>query len=493
MTSIWSIAGHDPFGGAGIAADQRVAAALNIPLRSLIATFTAQNDQKVFQSSAVPDEWFEAQWNAVHAAENPSCIKVGLVRSLATLEKIREKIALLSTSIILDPVLEASAGGQLCDPGIEDGLRRLFPRLSLLTPNRPEAERLVGFPIRSHADRVLAAQRLREMGVAAVLIKGGHDEGAELSDYFDDGQRSFVLNTERQPGHYRGTGCSLSTAIACYIARGYSLRESVVAAHAYVQAAVRLGRQGETSLFHLPSVPFVPSLARLSYNDQDHQSLGDDPAFAFADLGSDPIGFYPVLPSLEWVRRLAPTGIKTVQLRIKEAGIDELRAAVREANEICRRHDIRLFVNDAWEIALETKAYGVHLGQEDLDNLSARDLARMQAAGLRLGVSTHSLEEAARAAALRPSYVALGPIRPTTCKSMAFGPQGFARIGEWKSRLPGVPLVAIGGLKVEHAAEALREGADGVAVISDVTEHSQPEARVAEWLSALSEPKTSLL
>lgn len=481
MTSIWSIAGHDPFGGAGIEADMRVAAALQVPLRSLIATFTAQNDERVFLSAEVPQEWFAAQWESLASVEQAACIKIGLVKSLATIDLIREKLSpMRACPLLLDPVLGASSGGLLCDLGIEDGLRRLFPFVTLLTPNQPEAERLVGFPVRTQEDRVAAAERLREMGVAAVLIKGGHGEGPELVDYFDDGQRSFLLTSDRQPGSYRGTGCSLSTAIACYISRGYSLREAVVAGHAYVQAAIRSSRLRETS--HLPSVTDVPALGRLGYNDSRKRE-GLPPREAFAALDKRPIGFYPVLPNIEWVRRLAPTGITTLQLRIKDQPDDVVRDSIREADAICRKHSIRLFVNDAWRMALEAKAYGIHLGQEDLDALSDEDLRSIQAAGLRLGVSTHSLEEAARANALRPSYVALGPIRPTTCKSMAFGPQGFARIGEWKKRLPGLPLVAIGGLKVEHAAEALREGADGIAVISDVTEHPRPEERVAEWLA----------
>jgi hydroxymethylpyrimidine kinase/phosphomethylpyrimidine kinase/thiamine-phosphate diphosphorylase len=126
-------------------------------------------------------------------------------------------------------------------------------------------------------------------------------------------------------------------------------------------------------------------------------------------------------------------------------------------------------------------AYGVHLGQSDLDPCDLRQLA---AANLRLGISTHSYDEAARAHALRPSYIALGPIFETTSKDMPFAPQGMARIAEWQ-RLWSYPLVAIGGLTVAHAAEAMRRGANGVACISDVTKAADPERQIRRWLNAV--------
>jgi thiamine-phosphate diphosphorylase len=145
-----------------------------------------------------------------------------------------------------------------------------------------------------------------------------------------------------------------------------------------------------------------------------------------------------------------------------------------------------LFINDAWQLAREYGAYGVHLGQEDLAALSPADRSALRASGLRLGISTHSYLEAAFAHAWAPSYVALGPIFATTCKAMRFGPQGLARIAEWKALLP-YPLVVIGGMTLAYAAEATRLGASGVAVIRDVLEAADPGARAAAYVAVLRE------
>jgi thiamine-phosphate diphosphorylase len=137
-----------------------------------------------------------------------------------------------------------------------------------------------------------------------------------------------------------------------------------------------------------------------------------------------------------------------------------------------------LFVNDYWQLAIEFNAFGVHLGQEDL---GCADLVAVRRAGLKLGISTHSYEEAARAHFYRPSYVALGPIFPTTCKSMRFGPQGVGRIKEWTNLLP-YPIVAIGGIGLAQAAGMRKAGAAGIAVISDLENAISRKERIQEWM-----------
>jgi len=128
----------------------------------------------------------------------------------------------------------------------------------------------------------------------------------------------------------------------------------------------------------------------------------------------------------------------------------------------------------------------VHLGQGDLDE--GADVGVIRQAGLKLGVSTHDDAELARALALKPDYVALGPIYPTILKAMAFAPQGLARIGEWKKRVGALPLVAIGGLNVERAKLCLAAGADVVSVVTDVTLNPDPEGRARQWIAATRAP-----
>jgi thiamine-phosphate pyrophosphorylase len=190
--------------------------------------------------------------------------------------------------------------------------------------------------------------------------------------------------------------------------------------------------------------------------------------------------FYPIVPDIGWLRRLVPLGVKTIQLRLKDAGEAEIRRQILESLEVCIRHDCQLIVNDYWHEAIAAGADYIHLGQEDL---AAADMATIKAAGLKVGVSTHNHEELAIALAAEPDYVALGPIYETKLKVMKFGPQGLDRIRDWKARIGSLPLCAIGGITPERAPSVLAAGADCVAVITDFFTHTDPEARVRQWLT----------
>ena len=195
-----------------------------------------------------------------------------------------------------------------------------------------------------------------------------------------------------------------------------------------------------------------------------------------ADAGRKvlPGRFYPVVDSAAWVGRMAAAGARLIQLRTKRAEGPVLREEVRAARDACAVHGATLVLNDHWRVAIDEGIEHIHLGQEDLDGA---DLAAIRAAGIRLGVSTHSREELDRALSVQPDYVALGPIWKTTLKVMPWSPQGLDRLTDWKRRLRGLPLVAIGGVTLERAPSCLRAGADAVAVVSDVTGHADPDAR----------------
>jgi thiamine-phosphate pyrophosphorylase len=194
-----------------------------------------------------------------------------------------------------------------------------------------------------------------------------------------------------------------------------------------------------------------------------------------------PDRFYAVIDSLTWLKRLTALGVGTVQLRAKNLGDADALALVRDALAVTRGTKTRLVVNDYWRAAIDAKAEHLHLGQEDL---AEADIAAIRRAGLTLGLSTHDDAELDTALEHRPDYVALGPIFPTTLKAMRFGPQGIPRVTEWKKRVGKTPLVAIGGIKLEHAAEIFAAGADSIAVVSDVTQNPDPDARVRAWLKA---------
>jgi thiamine-phosphate pyrophosphorylase len=190
--------------------------------------------------------------------------------------------------------------------------------------------------------------------------------------------------------------------------------------------------------------------------------------------------FYPIVPDLAWLQRLVPLGVKTVQLRIMDARGDTVRREIEAGLRSCAGYGCQLIVNDYWQEALALGADFVHLGQEDL---AAADIATLKAAGVRLGISTHSHEELSIALAAKPDYVALGPVYETKLKAMKWAPQGLERVADWKRRIGGIPLVAIGGITPDRADGVRAAGADSIAVITDFFTHADPEARVREWLA----------
>src|SRR6478735_7085239 len=192
-----------------------------------------------------------------------------------------------------------------------------------------------------------------------------------------------------------------------------------------------------------------------------------------------PDRFYPVVDSLAWVERLTKLGVGTIQLRAKELNDADALQIVSDALAITKGSQARLVVNDYWRAAIVADAKYLHLGQEDLADA---DLEAIREAGLSLGISTHDHAELETALQAKPDYVALGPIFFTTLKSMRFEPQGIPKITEWKKRVGHIPLVAIGGIKFERAAEIFAAGADSIAVVSDVTQNADPDARVRQWL-----------
>ncbi len=190
---------------------------------------------------------------------------------------------------------------------------------------------------------------------------------------------------------------------------------------------------------------------------------------------------YPIVDSAAWVKRLAPLGVRLVQLRIKDQPQERLRCEIRAARLCCASAGMQLIINDHWQLALEAGCDFVHLGQADLDGA---DVPALRRAGVRFGVSTHDESELARALNLQPDYVALGPIYPTLLKLMPWPAQGLERITQWKRRIGTIPLVAVGGLTLERLPGVYAAGADVAAVVTDIVRHVDPEVRVRQWLGA---------
>ncbi|MBG6039757.1 thiamine phosphate synthase [Proteus cibarius] len=178
------------------------------------------------------------------------------------------------------------------------------------------------------------------------------------------------------------------------------------------------------------------------------------------------LGLYPVVDSIEWIERLLKTGVTTLQLRIKDKQPNDVEQEIVEAIKLGKQYHARLFINDYWQLAIKHHAYGVHLGQEDLD---IADLDAIKKAGLRLGISTHDETELQRAKALRPSYIALGHIFPTTTKDMPSKPQGLKALKHQVEQTPNFPTVAIGGISLERVPDVVATGVGSVALVSAIT------------------------
>ncbi|WP_338511183.1 thiamine phosphate synthase [Erwinia aphidicola] len=185
-------------------------------------------------------------------------------------------------------------------------------------------------------------------------------------------------------------------------------------------------------------------------------------------------GLYPVVDTVEWIARLLEAGVRTIQLRIKDRADEAVEQQIAEAIALGKRYQARLFINDYWRLAIKYQAYGVHLGQEDLD---VADLDAIHAAGLRLGLSTHDDSELDRALAERPSYIALGHVFPTQTKEMPSNPQGLEELTRHIQRLRGISTVAIGGISLARAPQVLATGVGSIAVVSAITQ-------AADWRDA---------
>ena len=191
--------------------------------------------------------------------------------------------------------------------------------------------------------------------------------------------------------------------------------------------------------------------------------------------------FYPIFDHPQWLRRMLPYGVKLVQMRIKDEDEANLASLLQDSLAQCRSHGCTMVVNDYWRIAIDIGADWVHLGQGDLDDA---DLAAIRRAGIKLGVSTHDHDELDRALGLDPDYIALGPVYPTILKKMKWTEQGLDKLTEWRGLIGRLPLVGIGGMRIDRAEGVFAAGADIVSVVTDITLNDTPEARLQEWIRA---------
>ncbi|MFH0954330.1 MAG: bifunctional hydroxymethylpyrimidine kinase/phosphomethylpyrimidine kinase [Verrucomicrobiota bacterium] len=474
----WTIAGSDSGGGAGIQGDLKTMNAIGVHGCSVITAVTAQNTTGISRIEVLSEDMVSAQLSALEEDLPPVAVKLGMLGTAEIVRRVAAVLRKLKAFVTCDPVMVSTSGSSLLERDARDTfVAEMLPLVHLLTPNIPEAEAMVKKTIADQNDMVTAARELLKSGAKSVLLKGGHAGGAFSQDYWTDGREEWWFTSPRKKEtHTHGAGCTLSAAIAACHAMGYSLLDAIVIGKAYVNQGLRRGGgigRGRGPLAHgyWPSDPRdMPWMTRTS--EEGRRCL------TFSDCGPDPIGLYPLVDRLAWLKQLLPLGVKAIQLRVKDLAGPALEQEIRAAIRYAERLNVRLFINDEWRLALKHKAYGVHLGQEDL---AFADLPALAAAKMRLGISARSYSEIARALAVRPSYISLGAVFPTPSKTVDYDPIRSEHFRQMR-QLINVPVVAIGGISLERAPEVWAAGAEGMAVISDITHAADPAARVKSWL-----------
>jgi hydroxymethylpyrimidine kinase/phosphomethylpyrimidine kinase/thiamine-phosphate diphosphorylase len=476
---VWSIAGSDSGAGAGLQADLKALQAFGVHGCTAVAAITAQNSVAVTCVEPVSAELLDAQLAALAQDMPPHAIKTGLLGSVDNVrvvcrwvDRVREvaRAQGFEVPLVVDPVLGASTGAAFADDAVLQAyITELLPRATLITPNHAEAQRL-GLAT-SDAQQALLARG------ESIVITGGDAADAQASDWLQSPQATGWLSLPRVvTTHHHGTGCTFASTAAAALASGYCVADAVVLAKMATTHALRhayAAGQGAGPVQALAD--FVQHIANLPAFTLPGATvpLNLQTLSTFAPLSHPALGVYAVVDSAAWVRRVLAAGIRTVQLRIKDPAEPTLAAQVQEAIAVAKETPgAQLFINDHWQLALQHGAYGVHLGQEDLESV---DLAALRHAGVRLGLSTHSYWEVARAWALRPSYIACGPVFATQSKDMPWIPQGLDNLRYWAGVLP-LPVVGIAGIDASNVGEVAATGAASAAVISAITKAGDPEA-----------------
>ncbi len=350
----------------------------------------------------------------------------------------------------------------------------VFPVAELLLIGVKTLGKLFGKEVKSYDEIASIARKLLGVGAKSLLVTGT-DGGTLSQDYFcgRDGKSFWITTNSLEAERIKGEKSLLSSALVSALSIGLDIYDSLVLSKAVLQNTTR----NSANSLPKPSIELkADDFPWINKNVSDGRLL-----FAFPKTDCSAPELYPIVDSSQWVKRLLGTGVKTIQLRIKNLQGAELENEIKTSISVARGHNAKLFINDFWELAIKHDAYGVHLGQDDI--LSA-DMRAIEKAGLRLGLSSHCYYEGAIAHGFRPSYIAFGPLYHTALKAMDFAPQGIENLKLWQS-LFDCPVVAIGGIMLDLADEVMQGKPDFISVVRDITLAKDPEARAAEWFKKL--------
>jgi hydroxymethylpyrimidine kinase/phosphomethylpyrimidine kinase/thiamine-phosphate diphosphorylase len=479
---VWSIAASDSGGGAGIQADLNTIHSLGCHGCTIITAITAQNSVSVDKVHPISAVDLAAQWQALEKDLQPQAIKIGLLPEPSTLRWLARHLEALRTGnkvyCVWDPVLKASTGARFLDAFDRGEIDPLLKQVDLITPNLQEAEMLTKIAIKSYDDVELAAKQLLERGASSVLIKGGHsfNESPMCRDYYIDQKQSFWLSHEKQDQiNNHGTGCTLASAIASFVAKdahsNNNVCDAIVLGNRFIQQGLRLAApqgQGAGPVWQTALENHPNDFSDLTFSTAHFDSLHSQQPFPVA---SD-LGIYAIVDNLDDLNRLIDQGVNTLQWRVKaESRSQKSPAQLKEAIKICRQRSTPLYINDDWQLALEFNAYGIHLGQEDLHALSHENLKHIQdhgaVHGLKLGISCHNETELAYAHSLKPSYLAFGPVFTPNSKIVDHPSLGLTQLKNWQSGYGQLyPTTCIGGIDLNNMEQVLQTGITSIAAIS---------------------------
>ncbi|QIW16703.1 thiamine-phosphate diphosphorylase [Pasteurellaceae bacterium RH1A] len=491
---VWTVAGSDSCAGAGLQTDLHTFHDFGVVGCSVVTSVTAQHPHGVLCVTQVDSDTFRQQFEALLIQGYPDAIKIGLLCNQEQVEILSYYIAHIRQNspkplyVVYDPVAVASSGQKLSDSILLPTVQgKLYPLIDLITPNGTELELLTQTQVQQFADVEKACQVFLAQGIKAVLAKGGHFDwqGQQVCDYLVTKCQTHAYQHPRLESiNTHGTGCTYASAVAAMLAKGFDLADSVTVATAYLQQGLaEQGLAGQTALSSLRHLGYPQKVEHFPQTALLSAPL-TLPSLPFAGTEQN-LGLYPVVDSLEWVERLIKAQVKTLQIRLKNQPLDQVESQIEQAIKLARKHDVRLFINDYWQLAIKHQAYGVHLGQEDL---ATADLIAIQEAGLRLGVSTHGYFEIMRAIALKPSYIAFGHVFPTQTKEMPSQPQGLDKLQAYVDLVKplALPSVAIGGISAQRVEEVLACGVGSVAVVSAITQAEDWQQAVKNLLKLTS-------
>ncbi|CAD7702786.1 unnamed protein product [Ostreobium quekettii] len=475
------VAGSDSGGGAGIQADIKTCLMNGAFGCVAVTSLTFQNTQGIEGAHNVPTDAIEAQIDAVLSDIGANAVKTGMLPTAEVVELVARKVAEYKIeSLVVDPVLVSTSGQSLAENDVGGAIREaLMPLATVVTPNVPEAEALLGGrTIRSVDDMEVAARELHEFGPKYVLVKGGHlvsnaqkssHSGLEVVDVLYDGNTILHL---RQPaimtGNTHGTGCTLASAIASELAKGASPCTAVENAKEYItdvlksSKGIRTGRGAQQPLNHGSAIVDWGAQVR-----KPSVQLRDLRLYAVTDSRMN----RKRNRSMTEAASLAISGgASIIQLREKAMPTQEFVTMARDVLAAARPRGVKVVINDRVDVALAVDADGVHVGQEDMP---AADARRLLGKGKVLGVSAKTVEQAVKAEEDGADYVGAGAVFPTSTKeSSVIGLEGLRDICSAVS----IPVVAIGGVAADNALSTVLAGCKGVAVVSSLFDVGDPQA-----------------